>query len=111
MPTFQVQSYYLMLGPQMPFRNERVAAKVICFSKGYICTFLFTEKEQLPPSEWDAERRVANVFVHAAQYPWFVDMLRNERPVLCMVEPYRPEQSYITTQLEPTGEGEQVIRT
>ena len=111
--SFTVQSYTIWLSPALGYStlNIQYPAFIICWGdKKFRCTFRFVDREELPDSNYDASTGAANVFVHASQYPWYVDLLRNERPVQCTIETSRPRQSRLSTGNEPTGEAEQVIR-
>ncbi len=111
--TFDVRTYSIWLGPSLGFGTLSIAypAFIVCFGdKNHRCTFRFVDAEELPESVWDAAARAANVFVHASRYPWYVDLLRNEKPVYCTIDTSRPKHSRLSSGTEPAGEGEQVIR-
>ena len=48
----------------------------------------------------------AKIFVEESQYPDFVDLLRNEKPVYMYLNNTNPNLFYITTSDEPVGEEE-----
>jgi hypothetical protein len=81
-----------------------------CWGKDYTCNFRFIDGSTLPESVYDEHLKVADIFVSAQQYPWYVDILRNERPVHCRIDTHSPNRSYLLTLIEPVGEGEVVIR-
>jgi hypothetical protein len=107
---FEVTSYSVRLG-KGGFGTTPIhcpATIIVSGGKEYRCTFRFVEDDPLPASQ--VRGRAADIFVGARQYPWYVDLLRNERPVRCTINQGEPEYSYLATGEEPAGEGEQVIR-
>jgi hypothetical protein len=111
--TFEVQSYSVWLGPALGFGVLPIEypAIIMCWSdKKFRCQFRFVNEDPLPESVFDPNTSVANVFVPAAQYTWYLDLLRNERPVTCTIDTHTPKFSKIATGNEPVGEGEVVIR-
>lgn len=46
------------------------------------------------------------MFLPKSAWSDWIDLLRNEKPLWCSLYPDRPSYSYITTKLEPVGEGE-----
>ena len=111
--TFDVQTYSVTLGPALGFDVLHIEypAMIICWSdRKFRCQFRFANENPLPDSRFDAATGVADVFVSAAQYPWYLDILRNERPVQCTIDTGTPKWSRLGTGQEPTGEGELVVR-
>lgn len=114
--TFEVTSYTIWLSPNIGYGTRDIAgcAMIVCAAGGGAkeqrCIFRFQDRAELAPSAYDEATRTAHVFVHASQYPWYADLLRNERPVRCVIDKGEPKWSRLVTGDEPVGEGEQVIR-
>lgn len=114
--TFEVKSYTIWLSPSIGYGRTDIAgrAMIICAAgdggKDTRCIFRFQDRAELASAAYDEATRTAHVFVHAAQYPWYVDLLRNERPVRCVIDKSDPKFSRLVTGDEPVGEGEQIIR-
>ena len=109
---FDVTTYSVRLG-KGGFNTLSIdcPAMIICFGgKEFRCTFRFCYDDPLPASVFDQTTRFANIFVHARHYPWYVDLLRNERPVQCTIDRDAPGFSRLSTGSEPVGEAEQIIR-
>jgi hypothetical protein len=107
---FEVTSYSLRLG-KGGFGTTPIhcpATIIVNGGKDFRCIFRFVDDDPLPASM--ASARTADIFVAARHYPWYVDLLRYERPVRCTINQGEPEFSYLATGEEPAGEGEQVIR-
>ena len=49
---------------------------------------------------------IGHMFRHASQYAWFIDLLRNEKPISGMLSVERAHLNYISTSEEPIGEAE-----
>jgi hypothetical protein len=45
-------------------------------------------------------------YVYAKYYAWFVDLLRNEKPIYCTLFSETPEKNFLGCLGEPTGEEE-----
>ncbi|MGE0352390.1 MAG: hypothetical protein AB7I33_09165 [Gemmatimonadales bacterium] len=66
--------------------------------------FFDEDKTQTAPT-WDPAQANSLVFIPKDQYPWHLDLLRNEHPVYYVQEP-GPWQGSLRTAEEPAGEGE-----
>jgi hypothetical protein len=111
--TFEVQSYSVWLGPALGYGTLPIAypAMIICWSsKTFRCQFRFAKEDPLPDSRYNASTGIADIFVFAEHYPWYLDLLRNERPVQCTIDTSNPKWSRLSTGQEPAGEGEIVVR-
>ena len=72
-------------------------------------TITFVEDIESAPqnkSLIESSRVSGHVFAPAEQYVWYVDLLRNERPVYAHVDDSRPLDNHLKTSAEPVGEGE-----
>ena len=58
------------------------------------------KNEYIPANKW------ASVFLPVEQYSWYIDLLRNERPVFAYVNSNKPERNRLYTGKEPVGEEE-----
>jgi hypothetical protein len=106
---YEVSEYALFLATHMT-KGERAHfyAYIVCQGKqGQTLTFYFVRPDApIPPNSYDPGTRKASAYLPHDQYLWYVDALRNERPVYAYVSRANPEWNRIHTGKEPVGEGE-----
>ncbi len=110
---FEVKSYQIFLGRKM---NMHSGAGDVAHFHGYIVcqgpkgeryTVYFVHPESKGVENfYDPRENWAASFVPAEYYPWYVDLLRNEKPVFAQLNQERPEWNRLFTGSEPVGEGE-----
>ncbi len=109
--SFQVVSYEVHLARKMSVGGGMLAhfhAHIICQgTKGerFTVYFLTPDSEAVDNFYKPAESWAAS-FVPADQLPWYIDILRNEKPVFAYVSSDHPDWNRIFTGSEPVGEGE-----
>jgi hypothetical protein len=62
--------------------------------------------EPIAENTYDPDTGHAFMFRPASEYPWYIDLLRNEAPVFATIIPSDPALNQVSTLLEPVGEGE-----
>src|SRR5687767_7514880 len=111
---FEVVSYQVKLGRKMTMGNgqSEFYAFIVCEgAKGerYNVYFLHPGSEgenfYKPGEDWAA------AFVPAEHYLWYMDLLRNEKPVFAQVNSDTPEWNRLFTGSEPVGENDRGIMT
>jgi hypothetical protein len=109
--TFEVVSYQVYLARNMSIGGGALAhfhAYIICEgAKGERFTVYFLTPESEPADNfYRSKEEWATSFLPAAQYPWYIDLLRNEKPVFAYLSEERPDWNRLFTGSEPVGEGE-----
>jgi hypothetical protein len=110
---FEVQTYRVVLAGRMAVEAMplKFRAYIVCEGPdGEVATFYFVDDAEVPPNFYDPERKLAVAYLPSAQYPWYVDILRNEGPLLIALDSERPELNRLATGPEPAGEGEMLLR-
>lgn len=109
--SFQVASYEVHLGRRMSIGGGILAhfhAHIICqgmHGERFTVYFLTPDSADVDnfyrvKESWGAS------FVPASQYEWYVDLLRNEKPVYAYMSEDHPDWNRLFTGSEPVGEGE-----
>ena len=68
--------------------------------------YFIADDEPLPPNMYNAEEKAFACYHHGKRFPWFVDILRNEKPVKCRIFTDYLQSSGIECGFEPVGDGE-----
>jgi hypothetical protein len=107
---WQVEDYALFLASHMTHQAKAAHfhAYIVCQGKGgQSLTFYFLKPGSVAPANsYDPASRRAVAYLPHEQYLWYVDCLRNEKPVYAYVNRKKPEWNRIHTGKEPVGEGE-----
>jgi len=108
---FEIDKYQVTLGADLPSivsdMDSKVVAIIGCYGKGVQLMINFVESgNQLPLADYDEAKKTGAIFVPIAQFAYYVDLLRNEKPVFGYCNSERPEWSNISTSHESVGEGE-----
>ena len=88
-------------------KELKVRGMIICEGGGFKAViYLLADDSYLPANRYqDATKRVF-IFGRSPQFEWYVDMLRNEKPVHCNARTDLPGWFTLTTSPEPVGEQE-----
>lgn len=107
---FEVKKYRVTLGDHVTVwagTEVRARGVVACFGDHLRLIFYFIPEAETPPDAiWNEDGRVGCAFLPFDALPAFVDILRNERPVMANIDTDRPADSFINTGDEPVGEEE-----
>jgi len=117
--TFEITSYSYLLYTQGDHylvwdgNLLKVRAAISCQGSEYTTTILvLADDSYLPADQFDEASRQVFMFARPVQFPWFIDMLRNEKPIYCRAANYPPAMMgycYLTTTYEPIGELERLL--
>ena len=107
---FRVDSYRVVLQERTEEGSRRLGF-LRCESEAghYLDVKFLAEGEILPPntvSLEDGGTFTGVHFTHTNFYPWYVDLLRNEKPVYVVIRGDNPALHTIACGPEPTGEEE-----
>jgi hypothetical protein len=107
---WEVVDYALFLAPHMTVEEDAAHfyAYIVCQGKsGQTLTFYFMRPDSPGgANSYNPATGQAVAYLPADQYLWYVDMLRNEKPVFAYVNKDNPGWNRIHTGQEPVGEGE-----
>lgn len=107
--TFQISTYEIKLARQMTTGGGAIQfySYVTCRGGGYTLLIYF-----LKPGSPDmdniylADRKRGRIVVPWDQFPVYVDLLRNEKPIYAYLDSDKPISNCVYTGQEPVGEAE-----
>jgi hypothetical protein len=79
---------------------------VIPYSGGHVYFLFYNDAAHGNRTEGEAPHYRHYIYVRAVKFPRFIDILRYEKPLYIAVDPIE-HTAYITTELEPVGEGDE----
>ncbi|MGH7460119.1 MAG: hypothetical protein ACREMA_03705, partial [Longimicrobiales bacterium] len=102
---FKVQSYSVLLGGD--FFDSGADAVIVCRGVGgqTLIVLFHPPGKSLPSNYSSASLEFGLLHVSVEKYPWYVDLLRNEKPITASVNSSASENSVFSGE-EPVGEGE-----
>lgn len=103
---FKVEAYSVLLAGD--FFDSGVDAVIACKGiGGRMLLILFHPVSQTIPGNYSsAKLESGRLHVSADKFPWYIDVLRNEKPVMVRLSS-QARSNRIFTGAEPVGEGEQ----
>ncbi len=109
---FEVESYSVSLhrGLAWNLGGQGVVhtASILCRGSGAdeLVVGFQPEGEAITPNYYDAARKRGYLIRPASEFGWYVDLLRNEKPLFAVIHDDRPAFMYLSVSGEPVGEGE-----
>ena len=98
-----VQTYAAFLYPNSKGSKARIN---LCCSDGYKLYILFTE-DDLPLNSFNATHNIGSAYADLDEYPGYIDLIRNEKPVRVTFRPEDSPPNYVVyVSGEEPGEGE-----
>jgi hypothetical protein len=108
---FGIDNYQVLLGGELQDLSETLGvsllAAVVCGGKSTSVTVCAVRWEAPVPENRAGPGTTGVIFVPPSQYPWYVDLLRNDKPIACHLDLDLPKGHYISTGREAVGEGEE----
>ena len=109
--SFEVATYDVRLARQLDTHVDgnlvSYHASITCRGAEYtLIVYFLTESSFVPNNAFYGDQKKGTIYLPRGQYQWYVDLLRNERPVYCLLNSYYPDQNGIYTGAEPVGEAE-----
>ncbi len=108
--TFTVTSYEAFLSRQMTIGGGAIKfyAQIVCRSAAGIrfAIFFLRPDGGSTNNVYNVRAKWATCYLPADQYPWYVDLLRNEKPVRAYLNSTNPIANRLYTGREPVGEEE-----
>ena len=98
---FQIESYKVCL--------MRSSSIIICESASptrRLCIYFYHSGETIPDNYCNSKQTFGEIYARSEEYSWYIDILRNEKPVYAYIDNVKPSLNQITTGPEPVGEEE-----
>ena len=98
---FQIESYKVCL--------MRSCSIIICEGVSparRLLVYFYHSGEPTPDNHCNSKRTFGEIYARAEEYSWYIDILRNEKPVYAYIDNVKPSLNQITTGPEPVGEEE-----
>ena len=109
---YEIKEYHVNLASYVTgtgVGNVKIVAAIECqAADGNRCLVYFHDERarRVPANAYTPSTKTFCTYKPGSQYPWFIDLLRNEKPVKCRIFPDYMESSGLDTGFEPVGEGE-----
>lgn len=108
---FEITSYEVKVAREMGGTAQGVSAKfpayILCKGKEHqVVIYALHDSSPVPDNTFLPPYKHGTIFVPRWQYDWFLDMLRNEKPVYCYLNSNTPKSNSLYTGKEPVGEQE-----
>ncbi|MGB7922087.1 MAG: hypothetical protein WCF57_02460 [Pyrinomonadaceae bacterium] len=88
-------------------KHLKVRGMVIGEGGGFkVVIYLLSDESYLPANRYQEDTKRVFIFGRHPQFQWYVDMLRNEKPVFCHARTDLPGWFNLSTNAEPVGEQE-----
>ena len=104
MPAFmrEANNYFVALYPQAGGSGR---INLYCLD-GYRLYLIFKPNAASTPNSYDAATKTGVAYADTAQFPNYLDLVRNEKPVNVTFNPDVSPPSFVVHASEPVGEGE-----
>ena len=109
--SFEVKTYEVRIARELTGTAEgltvRFPASILCQGEKYhTVAYFLDDTSPVPANTFLPEYKRGTIFVPRWQYEWFIDLLRNEKPVFCYLNSDTPKWNSLYTGQEPVGEQE-----
>ncbi len=107
--TFEISSYDVEMARQLELgATYKFSAIITCHGadEKKLILYFMHEDSPVPENDYDPARGIGRSYLPAEQYGWYLDILRNEKPVFARMHSEKPQWNMVFTGAEPVGEGE-----
>ncbi len=109
--TFEVKTYEVKIARELNASTDGLSLKfpayILCRGDEYhVVVYFLDDASPVPANTFIPARKRGTIFVPRWQFEWFIDLLRNEKPVYCYLNSDAPNWNALYTGLEPVGEHE-----
>lgn len=109
--TFEVKTYEVKIARELNATADSLKLKfpayILCRGEGYhVVVYILDDMSPVPVNTFIPERKRGTIFVPRWQFEWFIDLVRNEKPVYCYLNSDAPNWNALYTGEEPVGEHE-----
>lgn len=107
--TFEIKTYSITLAREHNATadgvNIKFPAYILCEGDtNYVVIYVLDDTSPVPANSHLPGTKHGNIFVPRWQYEWFIDLLRNEKPVFCTLNSDKPKWNELYSGKEPVGE-------
>ena len=107
--SFEVTHYTVDIAREMTLAIQglhvKIRGSIFCVGpNGSVSVNALDDTSPVPANE--TQGTSGYIFVPRWQFEWFLDLLRNEKPVFCVLDDSAPRQNRLSTSVEPVGEAE-----
>lgn len=98
---FQIDTYSVFL--------ERSCATILCersSPRQRLFIHFYNPGDTIPDNSCNSNQTTGRIHTRAEEYIWYIDILRNEKPVYALINSDNPRLNRIQTSAEPIGEEE-----
>jgi hypothetical protein len=107
--TFQISTYEIKLARQMTIGGGAIQfySYITCHGGGYTLLIYFLKPDSPDMDNlYLVDRKLGRIVVPWNQFPVYVDLLRNEKPIYAYLDSDTPIWNRVYTGQEPVGEEE-----
>jgi hypothetical protein len=109
--TFEVMTYEVGIAREMNGAvgglNVKFPAYILCKGVDYhAVVYALDDTSPVPANTFLPAYKRGTIFVPRWQFEWFLDLVRNEKPVYCYLNSDTPKSNSLYTGAEPVGEQE-----
>ncbi len=109
--TFEVKTYEVKVARELNGTAQNLSLKFYAYIK---CTgdvyhaviYILDDTSPVPANTFLPAYKRGTIFVPRWQFKWFLDLVRNEKPVYCYLNSDTPKWNCLYTGQEPVGEQE-----
>lgn len=109
--TFQINNYEVKIAREMNGSAQGLSLKfpvyILCRGNEFhVVVYVLDDSSPVPENTFLPQYKRGTIFVARWQYEWYLDLLRNEKPVYCYLNSNTPKWNSLYTGREPVGEQE-----
>ena len=109
--TFEVKTYEVKMARELNGKagelEVRFPAYIRCEGETHHAViYILDDSSPVPDNAFFPQYKRGTIFVPRWQLEWFLDLLRNEKPVYCYLNSDTPKWNALYTGKEPVGENE-----
>jgi len=105
--TFEIKTYQIKTARELTAGAQKFRAYILCLGDEYhTVVYVLDDTSPVPDNSFLPAAKRGTIFVPTWQYEWFVDLLRNEKPVYCYLNSDTPKWNSLYTGQESVGEQE-----
>jgi hypothetical protein len=108
---FTVNLYFVRISREINLSIQgldlKIRGDIFCGGTDHsVWVVALDDTSPVPLNEYTPETQSGYIFVPPWQFEWFVDLLRNEKPVICFLDSDEPSRNTLQTFAEPVGDEE-----
>lgn len=109
--TFEIKTYEVKIARELNAVAEGLKLKfpayILCRGDEYhVVVYILDDSSPVPSNTFIPAHKRGTIFVHRWQFEWYIDLVRNEKPVFCYLNSEAPNWNALYTGQEPVGEHE-----